>query len=169
MKNREKIKESISYTFKRTIITATIIAIILYFLHLFPIGGKSKLTMLEMIWSIAFCILFVGHWLELLFVNYIKFALPESILVIYFLRISYWFLCAIPIVFLVNLICNLFSHKTGQLVNWWEFGLSYIGIQLLMHLIMHLRFKKSFYNGVYWFFNFRYKILIFKTLFVFYF
>jgi len=149
MKNPEKITESLSYTFIRTVITATIIAIILYSLHIFPSAGETKVTIFEITWSIAFCILFVGHWLELLFINYIKFFLPKSILALYFLRISYWFLCAAPLVFLMNLIYTLFSHKTGRLFNWWIFGLFYIGIQLFMHAIMQVRFKKSFYNGVY--------------------
>ncbi|MGZ3778208.1 MAG: hypothetical protein ACXVI9_11825 [Mucilaginibacter sp.] len=44
---------------------------------------------------------------------------------------------------------NLFSYQAGNLGRWWVFGFFYIGIQLVMHAIMHLRFKKSFYNGVY--------------------
>jgi len=149
MQHPEEITESFSYTLLRTMITAVILAIILYFLHLFPSGGRSKITNFEMIWSIAFCILFVGHWFELVYINYIKFALPGNIVLLYLIRIGYWFIAAIPLVFAANLIYSLFSHKTGALITWWVFGLCYIGIQLFMHALMHFRFGKSFYNGVY--------------------
>jgi len=149
MKNPEKNTEPFIQTVIRTIITTTIIAAILYWVNIIPAGGKSKLTLFEMVWSIVFCIVFGGHWLELVFINYIKFTLPKNILLLYGIRIGYWFLCAIPLFFLVNLITGLFSHKTGYLGQWWVFGLFYIGIQLLMHAIMQIRFKKSFYNGAY--------------------
>ncbi|MDB5133238.1 MAG: hypothetical protein JWR02_2987 [Mucilaginibacter sp.] len=149
MQNLEKNTEPFVQTIIRTILTTTIIAVILSWLHIFPLGDKSKLTLFEMIWSIVFCIVFGGHWLELVFVNQIKFALPKNIVLLYFIRIGYWFLCSIPLFFIANLINDLFSHKTGQLGHWWAFGCFYIVIQLLMHAIMHIRFKKSFYNGVY--------------------
>jgi len=149
MENPEKNTEPLIQTVIRTILTTTIIAFILYWLHIFPSGGKSKLTQFEMIWSIVFFIVFGGHWLELVFINHIKFALPKNISLLYFVRISYWFLCSIPLFLMMSLINNLFSHKTGNLGHWWIFGFFYIGIQLLMHAIMHIRYKKSFYNGVY--------------------
>ncbi len=149
MKNPEKFPESFIKTVIRAIVTTTIIAIILYWVHVFPTGDKSKLTLFEMIWSIVFCIVFGGHWLELLFINYIKFALPKNILLLYFIRIAYWFLCAIPLFFIADFINTLFSHKTSHLGQWWTFGFFYIGIELLMHGIMQIRAKKSFYNGVY--------------------
>jgi hypothetical protein len=139
MGNSEKNTESFVHTVIRTIITTTIIAAILYGVHVFPSSGKSKLVLFEMIWSVVFCIVFCGHWLELLFINRIKFYLPQNMLSLYFIRI----------VFAANLIADLFSARTVQMGRWWMFGFFYIGIQLLMHAIMQVRFKKSFYNGVY--------------------
>lgn len=149
MKNPEKNTESFIQTAIRTILTTTIIAIILNWLHVFPSDGKSKLALFEMIWLVVFLIVFGGHWLELLFINGIKFSLPKNIPSLYFMRIVYWFLCAVPLFFIANLIANLFSHNTVRMGHWWMFGFFYIGIQLLMHAIMQLRLKKSFYNGVY--------------------
>jgi len=149
MENPEKYPESFFQTVKRTIITTTVIAIALTLSGIFPTGGKSKPVLFGMIWLIAFCIVFGGHWLELVFINYLKFVLPKHILLVYFLRIVYWFLCSIPLFIIANLVANLFSHNTQHLGRWWAFGLIYIGIQLLMHSIMHIRLKKSFYNGVY--------------------
>lgn len=149
MEDPEKNTEPFVQTVIRTILTTTIITVILSWLHIFPSGDKSKLTLFEMIWLIVFSIVFGGHWLELMFINQIKFALSKNIVLLYFIRIGYWFLCSIPLFFIANLINDLFSHKTGHLGHWWTFGFFYIGIQLLMHAIMHMRFKKSFYNGVY--------------------
>jgi len=149
METPEKNTESFVQTLIRTILTTTIIAVIINWLHLFPSGGKSKLILFEIIWSAVFCIVLGGHWLELVFINRIKFALPKNILLLYFIRIVYWFLCSIPLFLMANLITNLFSYKAGVPGHWWTFGFLYIGIQLLMHIIMHIRFKKSFYNGVY--------------------
>ncbi|MDB5124570.1 MAG: hypothetical protein JWP94_2699 [Mucilaginibacter sp.] len=149
MEDPEKNTEPFVQTAIRAILTTTIIAVILSWLHIFPSGDKSKLTLFEMIWLIVFCIVFGGHWLELVFINQVKFALPKNIVLLYFIRIGYWFLCSIPLFFIANLINDLFSHKTEQLGHWWAFGFFYNGIQLLMHAIMHIRFKKSFYNGVY--------------------
>jgi hypothetical protein len=146
MENPEKYTEPFIQTVIRTVLTTTIIAVILYLVHLFPSGNSSKLTQFEMIWSVVFCVVFGGHWLELVFINYLKFALPKNILLLYLIRIAYWFLCAIPLFFIIY---NSFPHKTGHLGHWWIFGFFYIGIELLMHGMMQLRSKKSFYNGVY--------------------
>jgi hypothetical protein len=149
MENPEKNTEPFIQTVRRTIITTTIIAIILYLAGIFPASEINKLTVFCIIWSIAFCIVFGGHWLELLFINHIKFILPKNILSLYFIRIVFWFLCSVPLFILANLVSNLLSHKTAHLGHWWTFGLLYICIQLLMYAIMHMRSKKSFYNGVY--------------------
>jgi len=149
MENPEKNTERFVQTVIRTIVTTTIIAVIVILLHVFPSGERSKLTIFAIIWSAVFCIVFGGHWLELLFIDQIKFSLPKNILMLYFIRIAYWFLCSIPLFFMADLIIKLFSNNTAHLGHWWTFGFFYIGIQLLMHAIMHIRFKKSFYNGVY--------------------
>ena len=141
--------ETFIQTLKRTIITTTIICIILFLLKTFPSDGRSNFVLFGTIWSVVFCIVFGGHWLELLFINYIKFSLPKNIFVLYFVRICYWFLSSIPLFALASLTNNLLSNKTRHLGNWWTFGFLYIGIQLVMYAIMQIRLKKSFYNGVY--------------------
>ena len=149
MEHPEKNTETFIQTSKRTIITTTIIAIILFFLRVFPSDGRSNFVLFGTIWVVIFCIVFGGHWLELLFINHIKFALPKNIFFLYFVRICYWFLCSIPLFALAALANNLLSHRTRHLGDWWTFGFLYIGIQLVMYAIMQIRLKKSFYNGVY--------------------
>ncbi len=149
MKNPEKNTEPIIQTLIRTVITTTVIAAIIYWVHLFPSDGKSKLSLFEMIWSIVFCIVFGGHWLEKLFINLIKFYLPQNVLVLYLIRIAYWFLSAVPLFYIAGLVSTLFNYQAGLLGKWWAFGIFYIGIELVMNAIMQVRFRKSFYNGVY--------------------
>lgn len=149
MKNPEKYKESFIQTIVRTIITSAIIALILNWLHVFHSAEKSKILLFEIIWLVVFCIVFGGHWLELLFINRIKFALPKSKLLLIVSRIVFWYLCSIPLFFCGNFIIDLFSQKTAHLGQLWIFGFCFIGIELFMHALMQIRNKKSFYNGVY--------------------
>jgi hypothetical protein len=149
MEAPQKFPEAVMRTLIRTLITATIIAALIYFLRLFPHGLRNRLSQFEMIWLMIFSIVFVGHWLELLFINYLKFALPKKLLLLYVVRIAYWFACAIPLFFIADFIYRLFTGALGGFANWWMFGLIYIGIELFMHAIMQANFKKSFYNGVY--------------------
>lgn len=149
MEKPEKFKEAFSKTLIRTVITATIIAAILFFAHAFPSGDQTKLNLLIMIWLMVYIIVLGGHLLELIFINYLKFVLPKNIILLYVIRIAYWFLCAIPLIFGAGLIHNLFVHKNGPMVYDYTFGVFYIGIELFMHAMMQIRFRKSFYNGVY--------------------
>ena len=136
-------------TLARTLITTTIIAVILFGLKVFPSGGNDKLNLFKMIWSAIFCIVFGGHWLELLFINHIKFALPKNSTILCLTRIIYWFLSAIPLFFTANFSLHLFSYHINLFNKWWFFGVVYVGLELVMYAIMQLRLKKSFYNGVY--------------------
>ena len=149
MKNPEKITDPFLQTLFRTVITATIISFVLYFIHVIPFNGKSKLMEYGVIWAAFFSIFFVGHWIELLFVNVIKFRLPRNIYVLYIVRICYWFVSSILLFLIANTIRELLVSNSRQLGNWWFFGFLYIGVQLLMYAIMQIRLKKSFYNGVY--------------------
>ena len=149
MKNPEKINETFQQTLIRAILAATIISVILYSTHVIPFNGKSKILEYGVIWAVFFSIFFIGHWLELLFINVIKFYLPKNIFVLYIVRIFYWFVSSIPLFFIATALRELLVTKSRQLGNWWSFGFLYIGVQLLMYAVMQIRLNKSFYNGVY--------------------
>ena len=149
MKNSEKIKEGFLQTLFRTALTATIISLILYFIHVIPFNGKSKLLEYGVIWAALFSIVFGGHWLELFFINIIKFRLPGNIFVFHTVRICYWFISSIPLFLIATKIREFLVSNSRQLGNCWSFGFLYIVVQLLMYAIMHIRLGKSFYNGIY--------------------
>lgn len=149
MKAPEKYTEPLLQTLVRTIITTTVIAAILTFAHILPGHGLSKPALFGTIWLMVFCIVFGGHWPELLFINFIKFILSQNLVLLYFVRVAYWFLSAIPLFMLANWAGSLLTPHGLRPGNWWQFGFVYIGIELTMYAIMQLRWKKSFYNGVY--------------------
>ena len=149
MKDPEKITETFLQTLVRTIITTTIVSLVLYFIHVIPFHGKNKLLEYGVIWTAFFSIFFVGHWLELFFVNIIKFLLPKNIFVLYIVRVCYWFVSSMLLFFIANTTRELLVSNSRYLGNYWSFGFLYIAIQLLMYAIMQIRFKKSFYNGIY--------------------
>jgi hypothetical protein len=149
MRAPEKMPLAFMSNLFRTAITAAVITLVIYFAHVFPQRAVSLGMQLVEIWLMVFSIVFFGHWLELLFINHLKFALPKNLLLLYVLRIAYWFLCAIPLFYIANFIGNLLTGGEGQWGYWWEFGIIYTGIELFMHALMQLRFKKSFYNGAY--------------------
>jgi hypothetical protein len=149
MDSPEKNTEKPLQTIIRTATTTTVIALILTFAHVFPQFGMGKFTLFGTIWLMVLCIVYGGHLFELVFINHIKFVLPHNRLVLYFTRIVFWFLSSIPLFALANWVGNSLTNHGLHLGKWWVFGLLYIGIELFMHAIMHLRWKKSFYNGVY--------------------
>ncbi|MEP6677382.1 MAG: hypothetical protein ABJA78_19635, partial [Ferruginibacter sp.] len=131
MKNPEKITETFLQALFRTAITATIISLVLYFIHVIPFNGKSKLLEYGILWAAFFSIFFVGHWLELFFINVIKFRLPRNIYVLYIVRVCYWFVSSILLFLIANAIRELLVSNSRQLGNCWSFGFLYIGVQLL--------------------------------------
>ena len=149
MKSPEKNKEQPLKTIIRTVITTTVITAILMFAHIFPGVVIGKIFVVSTLWLMIFCIVYGGHWLELVFINKVKFMLPLNKGLFYFTRIAFWFLSSIPLFFLAKFVGNSLTYYVFHLGTWWAFGFFYIGIELFMHAAMHLRLKKSFYNGVY--------------------
>lgn len=149
MQKPEKNTQPFTQTITGIIITTTVITTILVLTGAFPWYEKTKLEIFGIIWAAVFCIVFGGHWLELLFVNYLKFVLPQHIVFLYVIRIGYWFLSSIPLFFLARFVIQSLSNDQRQFGHWWAFGFLYISIEMFMYGIMQVRTKKSFYNGVY--------------------
>jgi hypothetical protein len=78
MEQPEKNTEPFIQTIWRTMLTTTIIALILWLVRAFPAHGKNSFALFGTIWAFIFYIVFGGHWLELLFINHIKFGLQKT-------------------------------------------------------------------------------------------
>lgn len=149
MKAPDKNREQPFQTMMRTVITTTVITVILTLCHIFPGVVISQFSVVGTLWLMVFCIVYGGHWLELLYINQVKFLLPLKRGVFYFTRIIFWFLSSLPLFILANWVGNSLTNYSLHLGKWWAFGIFYVGLELFMHTVMHLRWKKSFYNGVY--------------------
>ena len=132
MEAPQKLQETVVNTLTRTVITATIIALVLLLSHVLPQGARGVGTQFGMIWLMVISIVFFGHWLELLFINYLKFALAKSLPMLYLARIAYWFLCAIPLFFVANCMSAFFTGGSCkcEVVGIW---LANYGTQLFIH------------------------------------
>ena len=148
LKSSEKLHEPLLRTIMRTPITTTIITICFYYEILFHLTD-DKLKLFGIAWAETFCIVFCGHWPELLFINYIKFHLPKNIFVLYLVRFAYWYICSIPLFLLCNYVGSILSGENFEAGHWWNFGFVYIFMEMIMYSLLYLRFRKSFWNGVY--------------------
>jgi len=146
----EKIDERFGRTIVRGMGTTTIITAVLGWSHILPAPAALPVDAFEVLWTMVFSIVFVGHWLEMLFVNYLKLQMPEATLpMLYLTRIVYWYLSAIPLFILAGWIRHLMTARPLYVGGWYLVGFFYIGLQLFMQAVIHIRRKKSFYNGVY--------------------
>ena len=144
----EKFHESFPKTVLRTAITAVVLTIIFYFGNIFQANG-NKLKVFGISWASIMCITFGGHWTEILFINYLKYYLPKNLAVLFAARIIMWYATAIVLFFISQYVFNTLSGSNQTLGGWQVFGFVYILIQMIIHGIIHLQIKKSFWNGVY--------------------
>ena len=144
----EKFHESFQKTVLRTALTAAVLTVIFYFGDVFQTNG-NKLKIFGICWASIMCITFGGHWTEILFINYLKFYLPKNLAALYTSRIIMWYATAIVLFFISQYVFNSLSGGNETIGGWWTFGFLYILIQMIIHGIIHLQIKKSFWNGVY--------------------
>lgn len=146
----EKIEERFSRTIVRVAVTTTIITSFLVWSNIVRDARMHSLAAFEVVWIMVFSIVFGGHWLEVLFINYIKFQMTGANLpVLYFTRMLYWYVSAVPLFFLAGWVRYVMTDRPLHVDGWYLFGFFYIGVELFMQGIIHFRRKKSFYSGAY--------------------
>ena len=145
----EKFYEPLWRTILRTSVTATILTVIFYFGDIFQEQEANKMRVFGIGWMSIMCLTFGGHWIELFFINYIKFLLPKKLYVMYGARIIFWYASALLLFFASQCVHNSLTGKNESAGNLWIFGFIYILIEMIMHGIIHVQIKKSFWNGVY--------------------
>lgn len=91
---------------------------------------------------------FGGHWLELGFLNALRPRLSAARAMQVLARFLIWFLGGSILALGMLLTATaLGTLPRAQFPRWWLGGLAFIGIELVVHLILQLRGKPSFYNG----------------------
>ena len=89
-----------------------------------------------------------GHWVELWFLNWLRPRISKTPMVQVLARLGTWFAGG------VVLYLGMYMTATALLgfkpVRWpasWIGGLAFIGLELVVHLVLWVRGRRSFYNG----------------------
>ena len=108
-------------------------------------GGLARwpMAVLLMLWPA-----FGGHWVELLFLNFLRQRISASRVVQIGVRLTVWFMGGVILMFGMRLTAMaLAGFQTRHSPAWWVGGVAFIGIELFVHSIMRLRGLPNFYDG----------------------
>jgi hypothetical protein len=134
-------REPLRMTLARTITIALVVGAVLASVS----GGLAR-------WPIATLLAlwpsFGGHWVELLFLNWLRPRLPGARAVQIAARIGVWFVGGAALAFGMHLTAMATGgFPTARWPAWWIGGVAFIGIELVVHVALQLRGCPSFYNG----------------------
>jgi hypothetical protein len=89
-----------------------------------------------------------GHWLEVWFLNWLRPRLSEARGVQVAARLAVWFAGGIVLALGMSLTAMvLVKFRPAHWLDWWLAGVAFIGVELVAHLILHLRGRPSFFSG----------------------
>jgi hypothetical protein len=92
---------------------------------------------------------FGGHWVEVWFLNGLRPRFSSARGVQVATRVSVWFIAGA--VFVISMRLSLLAMAKVRLPHWhiwWLGGFAFIGIELIAHLVLQLRGRPNFYNGL---------------------
>jgi hypothetical protein len=91
---------------------------------------------------------FGGHWVELFFLNWLRPRLPAAHGPQVGARLAVWFAGGGVLMVAVRLTAMALSgFRWVHWPAWWLGGLAFIGIELVVHAVLQLLGRPSFYNG----------------------
>ncbi|MFN7924148.1 MAG: hypothetical protein U0Q16_28865 [Bryobacteraceae bacterium] len=92
---------------------------------------------------------FGGHWLEMLFLNWLRPNLPAARPIQVVARVALWFVGGVAFLAAMRATATAFTGfpALGSL-PWWAGGLGFIGVELAAHAGLALRGRPSFYDGL---------------------
>ena len=91
---------------------------------------------------------FGGHWVDLLFLNGLRPALPDRRIIQVVARITVWFVGGVVLAYGVRLTARMLVHPTMTWLTWASAGALFVAIELVAHAALQLRGRPSFYNGL---------------------
>jgi hypothetical protein len=109
-------------------------------------GGLARwpLATLLMLWPS-----FAGHWVEVWFLNWLRPRISLARGVQVAARLVVWFIAGISFGFAMRLTVIVLTRlRPAHFPAWWVAGLALIGIELMAHLVLQVRGRPSFYNGL---------------------
>lgn len=129
---------------RSTVLRTGAIALIVGALLAWRTGGLSRwplLTVLVLWFSLG------GHWIELWFLNWLSPRLPAARPLQIGARVAVWFIGGVGLGFGMALTAMWAGGASARWPEWWLFGLGFVGLELLVHLLLHLRGRPSVYTG----------------------
>ena len=134
-------REPLRVTISRNGIIAIVVGAVLARLW----GGLARWTLATLL---ALWPSLGGHFLELWFLNWLRPRLSVERAVQVGARVGVWFVGGIVLAIGMSLTARALGGFRP--VRWpvlWLGGLAFIGIELVVHLVLQLRGRSSFYNG----------------------
>ena len=90
---------------------------------------------------------FGGHWTEIIYLNYIRMALPESASIEFVTRLLIWYIGGCPLFAGMKATLNYFDNSLMDPVAWWLGGGLFIFVELIVHSILTIFGRNSLWNG----------------------
>lgn len=109
-------------------------------------GGLRRWPILSllMLWPA-----FGGHWVDVLFLNWLRPRLPAASHIQRAARMAVWFVGGILLALGARLTATLLlSRPPAAWLTWAMAGTAFVSIELIAHAALHLRGRASFYNGL---------------------
>ena len=89
-----------------------------------------------------------GHFVELWFLNWLRPRLPDARGTQIAARLATWFAGGVLLAFGMALSARVLTDaRSARQPSWWIGGVAFIGLELVVHLLLHLRGRSSIYNG----------------------
>jgi len=107
-------------------------------------GGLKRWPILALV---VFCFTFGGHWVELWFLNWLRPRIPAARSVQMAARIIVWFVGGLILGLGAQVVTVLAAYRPAQWPTWWVMGVGFVGLELVVHSLLRLRGRPSFYDG----------------------
>lgn len=145
---REKYSEPIRTTLIRTFAIALGVGTpIFLFAELQPAFAGSRLGHWISWVTAVLWFSFGGHWVEIVYLNYIRMSLPMIRWLETVVRLLVWFLGGGLLFIGMKTTTSLFGNPALESFNWWHGGLLFIIVELVVHTILSALKRNSFWNG----------------------
>jgi hypothetical protein len=135
-------REPLRTTLTRTLTIAIVAGVIVAF-----VSGRVRLwpaLVVIMLWPS-----FGGHWIDLLFLNWVRPRLPASRPIQLTARLAVWFAGGIVLALGARVTAMLLlSRPPVAWLTWAVAGAAFIAVELIAHAVLQFRGRPSFYNGL---------------------
>jgi hypothetical protein len=108
-------------------------------------GGMARWPISTLV---VFWFSFGGHWVELWFLNWLRPRIPAARGVQVAARIGTWFAGGVGLAFGAGLTARMLAGiEPRHWLAWWLGGFVLIGIEVVVHLVLWISGRPSFYDG----------------------